>query len=125
MQIKVKDWTSHDFGTFQDLVNKILNVEAMAMERETGMTFEHLGRTLPEGSRTAVTAFVWILRKREDPRIKFHEIEFVENEWDLIITDADERRQEERVREEMEKQQAEVNGGPLPEGISLSDAPTG
>lgn len=92
MQLKVGDWISHDFGTFQELVNKTMNVEAMAVERETGVPFEVLASSLPSGSRTAVTAFVWILQKREQPTLKFHQVVFEESELELIFTDADEAR---------------------------------
>lgn len=92
MQLRIGDWTSHDFGTFQDLVNKTMNVEAMAMERETGVPFESLAQSLPAGSRTSVTAFAWILQKRERPTLRFHEVTFEESELELIFTDADEER---------------------------------
>lgn len=102
MQVRVKDWTSPDFGSFQDLVNKTMNVEAMAMERHTGVSFELLAGSLPSGSRTSLTAFIWILRKREEPTLKFDEIVYVEGDLEIIITDADHAR-----REEAEKKAAE------------------
>jgi hypothetical protein len=95
MQIKVADWTSPDFGSFQDLVNKTMNVEAMAMERHTGVSFELLAGSLPAGSRTALTAFIWILRKREEPTLKFDDVSYAEEDLDIIITEADHARRKE------------------------------
>lgn len=96
MQFKVRDWTSPDFGSLQDLVNKTMNAEAIRVERELGVPFEQLATGIAVGMRTSVTAFVFILRKREEPTLTFDspEMSWSEEEFDLIITDADKARQE-------------------------------
>lgn len=57
---------------------RIMNVEAIAVKR---VTSEHLGfvdfmRAVSESDVEAITALVWIVRKRSEPDLRFTDVEF-------------------------------------------------
>lgn len=56
--------------------DKIMNVEAMAIEQATGQPWLGIVQGLEKGSLTSFTAIVWILRKREEPWLQFTDVEF-------------------------------------------------
>lgn len=56
--------------------NKMTNVEGMAIEKVTGMTFGEWTESLKTGSMTAQTALVWVIQKRQNPTLRFGEVEF-------------------------------------------------
>lgn len=56
---------------------KMLNTEAIAIERATGQTFQQWSKSAQAGSIEAVTALVWIVRKRQQPDLRFKDVEFV------------------------------------------------
>lgn len=74
--------------------NKLLNVEAIAIERVTatqdqpGLTLQDLAFGILRSSMVAVTALVWVLRKRNEPRLKFHEVVFHPAELEIEDLDA-------------------------------------
>lgn len=57
-------------------LERLLNVEVMAIERAVGMTVVEFGEALEKGSVTALTAIAWILRRREEPGLKFEDVQF-------------------------------------------------
>lgn len=99
---------------FQGMVNSILNVEAIAMEKATDKPFEALCKSLVEGSRLAVTAFVWVLRKRAEPTLRFVDVTFREGEFSIDISD------EQAAAEAAE---AESDGAQLPPPEAGEPAP--
>jgi hypothetical protein len=63
--------------------NKLLNTEYIAIERAAQLTVSQLGAGLSNGSLTAVTAIVWVLRKRDEPRLQFGEVLFTLDECEI------------------------------------------
>ena len=63
----------------------ILNIEAIAVKKKTGLDFQPWMEALSEFQAEAVTAFVWIAKKRQDPTLKFEDVNFplgsVDFEW--------------------------------------------
>lgn len=55
---------------------KLMNVEYMAMERETGLIGGDLEDALAKGGASALTALIWVLRKRTHHRLRFDEVTF-------------------------------------------------
>lgn len=58
--------------------HRVMNVEAIAIKR---VTSENLGfidwlKAVSESDVEAITALVWIVRKRIEPELKFSEVEF-------------------------------------------------
>lgn len=70
MKITVEG-TSYDFDP-----TKIHNVEAMAVEKATGMMFAEWGEALSKGSALAQTALIWIVQKRVNPSLAFDAVSF-------------------------------------------------
>ena len=58
--------------------HRVMNVEAIAIKR---VTSEHLGfvdwlKAVGDSDVEALTALVWIVRKRAEPELRFSEVEF-------------------------------------------------
>lgn len=104
MRFVVGEWKSQDFEDLNELINKTMNVEAMAMEKATGIEFENLITGLVNGSRTAITAWVWVLQKREDPQRKFSDVVFPESDFSI-------EQSEEEMKEIVEELGMEVTSG--------------
>ena len=64
-------------------LGRMLNVEIMAIERQTGMTAAEFEDALAKGSMTAHTALLWAIRKRTEPELRFDDVIF--NSGDLSI----------------------------------------
>lgn len=56
--------------------NRLMSAEAEAIERHTGMTFVEFGQKLAMGSAIALHALVWVFLKRENPGVKFADVDF-------------------------------------------------
>jgi hypothetical protein len=65
-----------DRETYEYNRGKLINVEFIAMERVTGMDGIELNRALDRGSVNALTALIWVLRKRQEPTLKFEQVVF-------------------------------------------------
>jgi len=65
-----------DGKTYEFDQDRITNVECMAIEKAAGMTTGEWEEALNTGSALAVTALVWIVQKRDEPTLKFDEVEF-------------------------------------------------
>lgn len=74
-------------------LGRFLNVEIMAIERQTGMTASEFEDALNRGSMTAHTALVWLVRRRTEPGLKFDDVVF--NSADLSIAAAEDEALEE------------------------------
>jgi hypothetical protein len=70
IRLKV-DGTEYEYD-----LDKMLNVEAIAIERATGMTYPQFGAQFYTGSVLAITALIWVIRKRQDPKLRFDEVVF-------------------------------------------------
>lgn len=73
-------------------------VEAELVETVTGMTFPEWGSALMNGSTVAGRALVWVLKKRNDPKLRFRDVAYPVEAL-LIGLDEDEKA---KVRERLE-----------------------
>jgi hypothetical protein len=83
--IKIGDeeiWFDHE---------KILNVEAIAIEKAAGLIWTEVLMGLAQGRISAVSAIVWVIRKRTDPMLKFADVVFNVGDYEIIDPDVDER----------------------------------
>src|SRR5487761_2381275 len=65
------------------------NREAMAVERVFDGTFKQWAEAVRDGSITALTCLVYVLEKRDDPNVKFSDVEFNISDFDVVDADAD------------------------------------
>lgn len=70
---------------------KILNAEAIAIEKAVNLSWAQVTLGLNTGLMSAVTGVVWILRKRESPRLQFAEVVFEVGDVEIIDPDTDPR----------------------------------
>lgn len=67
--------------------NRLMNVEAEEIERRTGMTFGEWSEALQNNSMRAIHGLLFVLLKRDQPRITWDAVEFnmaqVEIEFEL------------------------------------------
>lgn len=56
--------------------SRFTNVEAMALEKVTGLELGEFHAKLQGGSALAMTAWVWVMAKRQEPTLRFAEVEF-------------------------------------------------
>ena len=66
---------------------KLMNVEAIAIEKVCKLTVGDLLVGMATKSLLAVTAVVWVLRKRNEPRLQFSDVEFSVGECELVDPD--------------------------------------
>ncbi|GAA4358403.1 hypothetical protein [Angustibacter luteus] len=79
---------------------KLLSPEAEAIERVTGWNYRtDFADKLLRGSALALRALIWVLLKRADPKLKFTDVEYAQDEADVNF-DADERREIRRLAAE-------------------------
>lgn len=81
MKITV-DGTPYEFD-----MDRMTNVEGMAVERVTGMLFSEWAETLRNGSMLALTALVWVIQKRTNPPLRFQDVSY--EMAGLVIEDED------------------------------------
>jgi hypothetical protein len=65
-----------DGKTYELATDSLLNVECMAVEKVTGLTTGEWTESLGKGSMLAITALVWIIRKRTEPTLGLDEVVF-------------------------------------------------
>lgn len=63
--------------------DEVSNEEAMQIERTCACTFTQWADQVTAGSITALTALVWLLRRREQPSLKFTDVRFKLGDFDL------------------------------------------
>lgn len=56
--------------------NRMLNTEAIALQKVTGMKMADWAKALAEGDVFAVTGLVWLMYRREGRDVRFDEVEF-------------------------------------------------
>lgn len=69
--------------------NRILNVEAEAIERATGLTWTEVLQATGRGSVGAIHAILWVLLKRSTPTLGYDDVVFGMHEVDFQVDDAD------------------------------------
>lgn len=70
---------------------KILNVEAIAIEKAAGLIWTEVLVGLAQGRISAVSAVVWIMRKRANPSLLFDSVVFDVGDYEIIDPDTDPR----------------------------------
>lgn len=70
MKISV-DGEVYEFDT-----NRILNTEAIALQKVTGMTVAEWGKACDAGDAYALTAMVWLVWRRNGRDVPFDDVEF-------------------------------------------------
>jgi hypothetical protein len=59
------------------------NREVMQIERVFDGTFKDWGTAVRDGSITALTCLVYVLRKRDNPGVRFDDVEFNVGDFDI------------------------------------------
>lgn len=70
---------------------KILSAEAIAIEKVVNLTWAQVMVGLNTGRMSAFAGVVWVLRKREEPRLRFEDVLFNVGDVELIDPDTDPR----------------------------------
>lgn len=76
-----------DRKTYTFIRDRMMNVEAIAIERATGLTLLEVRDGLMSLSMTAVTAILWILRRREEPGLQFEDVNFELGDIEVELPD--------------------------------------
>ena len=67
---------SVDDDVYELDMQRILNTEAIAVQKVTGMTYDEWLNACDEGDPGAITALVWIAMKRKRPELRYSDVEF-------------------------------------------------
>lgn len=67
--------------------DRLLNVEAIAIEKVTGLTLAGLMAGIKAGSMTAITGLLWVLLRRKEPTLRFEQVQFSFSEVDFEVDD--------------------------------------
>lgn len=70
-------------------LNKLMNPEAEAIEKHTGMTFGQFQEALENDSVLAIHGFLYVMLKREQPTLKWDEVQFCLDDVDLELDEQD------------------------------------
>ena len=127
--------------------DSLRNDEADALERALGYSFTEFGKKLRGGYTSAVTAYVWIMRRREDPKVRMSDVQFTLSDISIGYSDdeakaalaaqtddEDGTAEENRARvlaslpaDQRARVEAEVDADPLasagPESVETDSAP--
>jgi hypothetical protein len=100
MRIRINDkWYELD-------QRKLLNTEAIALQKITGKTFMQVAEAMKDGDIEALSALVWLAMKRGGSDIRYSDLEF--NLADVEIEEDDEEIATELA--ELEAEQADPTG---------------
>lgn len=69
--------------TWRITTGRLLSPEMEAIERVTETFYPQWNQSLLNGSVSAARALLWVLRKRENPTLKYDEVQFTYDEFDL------------------------------------------
>lgn len=65
----------------------LLNVEATAIKKLTGMTFGEWAKAMTEGDPDAYHGFIWVMTKRENPTLRSQDVQFRVGECSIDFDD--------------------------------------
>ena len=71
-----------DGEVFEFDASRMTNVEGMAIEKATGLLYAEWAEALSKGSMMAQTALVWVIKKRQEPTLRFDDVVFTTVEID-------------------------------------------
>lgn len=91
MIIRINDDDGNALEEYRFDPRKFISPEAIAAEKVTGLFWSHLMIGLHNGSAQAVTAVVWLLRKRNDPKLKYTDVVVNVGMTEVVDPDLDER----------------------------------
>ena len=66
---------------------RITNREGMSIESATDMTFTEVMDKASNGSLLALTALVWVVRKRNEPGLRFDDVDFALDDVEQVDDD--------------------------------------
>ena len=75
----------------------ILNVEAIAIKKKTGLDFKPWLEAMAAFDTEALTAFVWIAKKRQDPTMRYEDVTFPLSSIDFEMTDEEKEKYEDEA----------------------------
>lgn len=67
--------------------NRLLNVEAEVIERQTGFTFNEWLEKVQRGSMLALHGLLFVLLKRENHKLQWDQVQFTLSELDFELDD--------------------------------------
>ena len=62
---------------------RLMNVELIAIEKQTGLMGTEVTDALNKRSVLALTALVWVIRKRREPQLQFEHVRFAMDELSI------------------------------------------
>lgn len=65
----------------------LTNVELIDIEKETDLTAVEFFQKINRGSMLAMTALVWILRRRTEPALQFKDVKFAASTFEIDNSD--------------------------------------
>ena len=75
----------------------ILNVEAIAVKKKIGLDFQPWMQALASFDAEALTALVWVARKRQEPTLKYEDVSFPLGSIDFEMSEEEKREAEEQA----------------------------
>ena len=75
--------------TYEYRHGKLLNVEYGAMDRVSGLVGVDLEQALDKGGMNAMTALIWVLRKRQEPTLRYEQVVFTADEMSFEFVNDD------------------------------------
>ena len=81
MELKIGD------ETYPLNTNALRNDEADAVERALGYSIAEFEQRLKAGWSSALTAYIWIMRRRNDPKLRLSDVKFTLSDVDTEFTD--------------------------------------
>lgn len=94
---------------FEITPDKILNVEAIAVKRKTGLDFKAWMQGLEDFDAEAVTALVWIAKKRIEPNVRYEDISFPLAQVEFELTEDEQAAAESATGPKAETETATAN----------------
>jgi hypothetical protein len=91
MIIRINDDDGEALQEYRFDPRKFITSEAIEAEKATGLFWAHIMVGLDNGSAQAVAAVVWLLRRRDEPKLKFGDVIFNVGMTEVFDPDTDPR----------------------------------
>lgn len=89
--IRINDDDGNSLEEHRFDARKFLTAEAINAEKVTGMSWAQIMINAQMGSVTALSAVLWLLRKRKDPKLRYADVVFNTGDIEIFDPDSDER----------------------------------